>query len=214
MNFAFYISGTGKRLSNILEWNLEVISKTKLVITDSKDTLYLKDKFKKLNIPFLFFDYNSYKVKNEDTNLKLSNFILKKFKEHKIDYCFCFGDHILKGNLLEEYKNKIINFHPSILPMFPGRLSIDKALQSQSILLGNTAHYVDSGVDTGNIIEQIIFSKDVFNSIGYEGVLNFQIKMLMNIFAYISHENYDVDLLESKLPKIKTFNTRAYELDL
>jgi len=115
-------------------------------------------------------------------NNKLSNFILDQFNFYKIDYCFCFGNHILKGKLVDVYKNRIINFHPSILPMFPGRKSVDQALNNNStILLGNTAHFIDKGIDTGPIIMQSVVQKSFFNNEKYEGILNIQIDMLEQI---------------------------------
>jgi len=47
-----------------------------------------------------------------------------------------------------------INFHPSLLPAFPGMNSVRKAMQHGARFLGATAHLVDAGVDTGPIIAQ------------------------------------------------------------
>lgn len=211
MNFSFYISGKGTRLSNIIDLNLEIIPYIKCVICDSKDCLYLKDKLNKKNIPFIFFDYDSIKKQKNNVNLELSNFILENFNNFDIDYCFCFGDHILKGDLLKIYKNKIINFHPSVLPLFRGRMSIDNAIESQSIILGNTAHFIDEGIDTGDIIQQIIIPKHYFKQIGYDGILNFQIKILMDIFSNLSKIIYDKSKIERFLPQIELLNIKNYK---
>lgn len=205
MNFAFYVSGKAGRLFNILEWDLEVLKYTKLVVTDSANSLHIQPKLDNLNIPLVFFDYASCKTNNKNINLELSNFILDKFIKYNIDYCFCFGDHILKGKLLDRYKNKIINFHPSVLPLFPGRTAIDKALNSQSIILGNTAHFIDEGVDTGDILTQLIVPKETFYSVGYDGILNLQILLLMNLFQKLTNIEYDKSKLKTKLPNIEYF---------
>ena len=178
MNYAFYVSGNAGRLKKLIDSNSGVLEKTRVVISDSNQTFGLKNKLKPLNIDYKYFEY----LNVEGMNNKLSNFILDQFNFYKIDYCFCFGNHILKGKLVDVYKNRIINFHPSILPMFPGRKSVDQALNNNStILLGNTAHFIDKGIDTGPIIMQSVVQKSFFNNEKYEGILNIQIDMLEQI---------------------------------
>ena len=52
-------------------------------------------------------------------------------------------------------EKKIINIHPSILPAFKGLNAVKKALEKVKYT-GCTIHYVDKGVDTGEIIDQRI----------------------------------------------------------
>jgi phosphoribosylglycinamide formyltransferase-1 len=184
MNFAFYVSGNAGRLRELIKQHSHVLKRTKLVITDSEANEDLKPVLQSLKINYYKFNYKARKENREESiNQKLSDFILKSFNTHQIDYCFCFGDHILEGQLLTTYKSRIINFHPSVLPMHPGRYSIDKAMKDDStILLGNTAHFVDEGIDTGTIIMQSVISKDLFIKGGYEAVLNIQLGMLNEIY--------------------------------
>lgn len=104
-------------------------------------------------------------MKRGKKNLELSNNLLQVLREYEIDYCFSFGAHILKGKLLEEYENRIINFHPSLLPAYPGIKSIDRAIADKVNLLGNTVHFIDAGMDTGPIIMQSVIPSVAF----YEG---------------------------------------------
>lgn len=208
MNYAFYVSGKGGRFKEILNQKLQVIKQTKLIITDSDQALYLKSETDKKNINFVFFDYELERKESNDVNKELSGFILDQFLKYGIDYCFCFGDHILKGELLEVYKNKIINFHPSLLPLFPGRNAIDQALAApNTILLGNTAHFIDEGTDTGPIIMQNIISKNAFKNLGYDGVLNFQVPMLELI--YNSLEKQELTIANGEV----SFKTSPYNLN-
>lgn len=106
----------------------------------------------------------------------LSSEILRSLIDNNVDYLFCFGDKILKEELIRVYNYKIINFHPSILPSFPGLYAIDQALKSSIQLLENTAHFIDNGIDSGLIILQSVISKSSFEN--YDSVLNLQIPML------------------------------------
>ena len=51
-------------------------------------------------------------------------------------------------------QHSIINVHPSILPEFKGLNAIQQALESGAKFTGVTIHYVDEGIDTGEIIQQ------------------------------------------------------------
>lgn len=66
---------------------------------------------------------------------------------------------ILKGDILDRYKNKIINIHPSLIPSFCGDgmygLRVHKAAIDYGVkITGCTVHLVDGGTDTGAIILQ------------------------------------------------------------
>lgn len=173
MNFAFYVSGNAGTLKKVLKNNSPVLKNTKIIIIDSKPDKDLLKYLEALNIRCIFHKYN----------LSFSDFMLSILLNNKIDYCFCFGHNILKGKLIDVFKNKIINFHPSILPLYPGIKSIDQAVKDdKSILIGNTAHFIDKGTDTGPIIVQSIAPKSLFESKGYDGVINLQLPMLDFIY--------------------------------
>ena len=62
---------------------------------------------------------------------------------------------LIGPTLLSRYEGKIINIHPSLLPLYKGKDAIGQALEDNATKTGVTVHYVDSGMDTGAIIEQI-----------------------------------------------------------
>ena len=61
---------------------------------------------------------------------------------------------ILKPSLLSTFPRRVINLHPSLLPSFKGLEAIKQAWEYGVKITGCTVHYVDSGIDTGSIIEQ------------------------------------------------------------
>ena len=149
------------------------------------------------------FDYKTLHSDKKKRSEVLSDTLNSLFKENEIDYCFCFGDHILKGQLLKDYKNKIINFHPSILPMFPGLNAIDQALDAGAKLLGNTAHFIDEGIDTGPIIMQNIVTLEFFEKHGYDGVLDQQITLFNRILDCLINESL---LIEDRKVILKNYD--------
>jgi phosphoribosylglycinamide formyltransferase-1 len=61
---------------------------------------------------------------------------------------------MIKAPLLEAFPRRIINIHPSLLPAFPGLEAWKQALAAGATETGCTVHYVDDGMDTGEIIAQ------------------------------------------------------------
>ena len=87
---------------------------------------------------------------------ELEEHVLELVKIHDINLLVLAGFMRL---LSKEFINSlpqgsIINVHPSILPEFKGLNAIQQALESGAKYTGITIHYVDEGVDTGEIIRQ------------------------------------------------------------
>jgi phosphoribosylglycinamide formyltransferase-1 len=61
---------------------------------------------------------------------------------------------MIKAPLLEAFPRRIINIHPSLLPAFPGLAAWSQALLAGATETGCTVHFVDSGMDTGEVIAQ------------------------------------------------------------
>lgn len=63
---------------------------------------------------------------------------------------------ILTPAVIREFKNRIINIHPALLPSFPGLHVQKKAIDHGVKFSGATVHFVDEGVDSGPIIIQAV----------------------------------------------------------
>jgi phosphoribosylglycinamide formyltransferase 1 len=63
--------------------------------------------------------------------------------------------HLLRPRFLERFPGRVINVHPALLPEFPGAHAIEEALAAGVSETGATVHYVDHGIDSGPVIEQV-----------------------------------------------------------
>ncbi|HEV2805895.1 MAG TPA: phosphoribosylglycinamide formyltransferase [Chthoniobacterales bacterium] len=61
---------------------------------------------------------------------------------------------VLKEPMLAAFPQRIINIHPSLLPKFPGIEAWKQALEAKEKVTGCSVHYVDAGIDSGEIIAQ------------------------------------------------------------
>lgn len=207
MKIAIYSSNnatTLKKILNFLEKNFPYLNKKiEFVLIDNEENIELRELTKKLNIKLYEKNIEGLERKSQ----YISDELLKLSMRYKIDYIFLFCDKILKGEILKIYKNKIINFHPSLLPSFKGLLAIDKALKTDVILLGNTAHFINEKVDDGVMIMQSFFPRNKFKE--YEDVLNLQIFMFTQLLEWvllnrIKIENQRCIILNAKID-IKEF---------
>ncbi|WP_027308622.1 phosphoribosylglycinamide formyltransferase [Caloramator sp. ALD01] len=157
-NIAVLISGSGTNLESILNAveKDEIKSKVVLVIADRE--CYGIERAKKRGIETYILDRKAYRDELSDRIYELV--------KYKADFIVLAGFlSILKGDILKEYKNRIINLHPSLLPKFGGvgmyGDNVHRAvLENREKITGCTVHFVDEGVDTGRIILQRTVSVD------------------------------------------------------
>jgi methionyl-tRNA formyltransferase len=74
--------------------------------------------------------------------------------------------YILPSHLFSVAKFGAINLHPSLLPNYRGRASINWAILNGEDEIGLTAHFIDEGVDTGDIITQLAIKLDRDQDVG------------------------------------------------
>src|ERR1700733_8336843 len=68
----------------------------------------------------------------------------------------CLGGsmRILSGHFIREFRGRILNIHPSLLPAFPGLDAQHQAVAHGVKVSGCTVHFVDEGLDSGPIVQQ------------------------------------------------------------
>tara|TARA_Y100000996_G_C22279593_1_gene543489 strand:- start:22 stop:609 length:588 start_codon:yes stop_codon:yes gene_type:complete len=148
LKVSVFISGRGTNLKSLINF-----SKTKnspisitLVISNNKNARGLS--FAKTNkIKYFTINYKN-KKKTEDK-------ILLSLKKFNIDFiCLAGFMKILSKNIINKYKNKILNIHPSLLPKYKGLNTHKRVILNKEKFTGCTVHLVNEKLDSGKIILQ------------------------------------------------------------
>ena len=148
---AVLVSGRGSNLQAIIDSieREELNAHISIVISSTRDAMALK-RAEKHGIKTIFIDPTVYLNSKE-----YGKVLIKKLKEFPIDLiCLAGYMRILGEEVIQTFKEKIINIHPSLLPAFPGLNAQKQAIVHGVKFSGCTVHFVDSGVDSGPIILQ------------------------------------------------------------
>ncbi len=112
---------------------------------------------KKMGVQTAVIDSSKYKGKR----LQFDKEIIATLRKYNVTptnglVCLAGFMRIISPHFIKEYKNKILNIHPALLPAFPGLDAQKQAIEFGAKYSGCTVHFVDEGVDTGPIIIQEI----------------------------------------------------------
>ena len=151
MNIALFASGNGSNVQAIIDAANKGIITDKiqcLVCDNPKAYVIERAKAARLNLLVL-------SPKDCESRTQWEEIIINFLKDNKVDFIVLAGFmRIIGEGLLKQYPHRIINIHPSLLPAYPGRRSIQEAFEAKVDVTGVTIHYVDEGIDTGEIIAQ------------------------------------------------------------
>ena len=153
---AVFISGSGSNLQSIID-NIEngnLNCEISYVIADRE--CFGLERAEKHGIKSIMLDKKLFGNKlSDEISAILENGI------EKTDYIVLAGYlSILSESFINKWTRKIINIHPSLLPKFGGKgmygMNVHRAvIEAKETESGCTIHFVDTGVDTGEIILQI-----------------------------------------------------------
>ena len=81
--------------------------------------------------------------------------IVSVLRDERVDLiCLAGYMRVLSPFFVEAFKERILNIHPSLLPLFPGLDAQRQALEHGAIVSGCTVHFVDNTLDGGPVIAQ------------------------------------------------------------
>lgn len=150
---AIFASGNGSNYEKIME-NIQADYLTDIEVvglyTDKREAFAI-ERARRFRTPIQIFELAQY-----DNKIAYEKAILEQLQKDKVEWIILAGYMKLVGEtLLDVYEGKILNIHPSLLPSFPGKNAVGQALQYGVKVTGATVHYVDMGMDTGKIIDQM-----------------------------------------------------------
>jgi phosphoribosylglycinamide formyltransferase-1 len=147
INIAVFISGTGSNLKSLIKFSK--LKKSPIIIK-----LIISNNYKAKGLQYA----NIYKInkkvfdfKNTLSEKKVIN-ELKKRDIHLI--CLAGFMKILSKSFINDFKGKILNIHPSLLPKYKGLNTHQRAIRNKDKYSGCTVHFVNSRLDSGEIIKQ------------------------------------------------------------
>jgi phosphoribosylglycinamide formyltransferase-1 len=151
MNIAVFASGKGTNFSAIIKAVKKGVIKVNLslLVCDNPKAGAIV-RAKRAGIKIVLVKREDFPIKN-DFEVE----IIRRLKEEKIDLIVLAGFmRIIGEDILNHYKNRIINIHPASLPSFKGAHAIKDAFDYGVKVTGVTVHFVDEKTDHGPIICQ------------------------------------------------------------
>ncbi|MBU4377077.1 MAG: phosphoribosylglycinamide formyltransferase [Candidatus Omnitrophica bacterium] len=155
MNIAVFVSGNGTNLQAIIDAVKKDYIKAKiaLIVSDNKEAYALK-RAQKAGIETISLDARDFKSK-EDFDKEIIN----NLKKHDIGLVALAGYmRLLTPYFIKEYRNRILNVHPALLPSFKGKNGVKDALDYGVKVTGPTVHFVTEDIDRGPIVSQVAVS--------------------------------------------------------
>jgi phosphoribosylglycinamide formyltransferase-1 len=147
INIAVFISGTGSNLKSLIKFSK--LKKSPVIIKMIISNNYYAKGLQYASIYKIkkkVFDF-----KNTLSEQKVIN-ELKKNDIHLI--CLAGFMKILSKSFIKNFKGKILNIHPSLLPKYKGLNTHERAIRNKDKYSGCTVHFVNSRLDSGKIINQ------------------------------------------------------------
>lgn len=154
---AIFASGGGSDMQSVVDGCESGLIDGKVVaVVTNKDGIGALDRAKKHGIESRVFRLGDY-VDAEDRDRAIIDYLVQKDVELVVLAGYL---AIVTPSLVDKYRGKIINIHPSLIPKFCGKgmygLKVHTAvIEAGEKESGATVHFVDEGADTGEIIAQV-----------------------------------------------------------
>ena len=151
MKIAVLCSGNGSNLQAIIDAVKKgyIPAEIALVVSDNKDAFALS-RAKSAKIETLVLNPKDFKGR-EDFDKEIVRHLRKKGVGLVVLAGFM---RLMSPYFIKEYKDRVMNIHPALLPSFKGTCGIKDALEYGVKVTGPTVHFVDDKLDHGAIILQ------------------------------------------------------------
>ena len=148
---AVLISGNGSNLEALIDaCKKNLINGSVEIIISNNPDAYGIERAKNHLINYKIIDNNRFKTRED-----FDRALVKELQDSNPDLIVLAGFmRILTPVMIEAFKNKIINIHPSLLPKYPGLDTHNSVIKNGDLKHGVTIHYVNEVLDGGQIIAQ------------------------------------------------------------
>ena len=148
---AVLISGNGSNLEALIDaCKKNVINGSVDIIISNNSDAYGIQRAKNHSINYKIIDNNRFETRED-----FDRALVEELQDSNPDLIVLAGFmRILTPVMIESFKNKIINIHPSLLPKYPGLDTHNSVLKNGDLEHGVTIHYVNEVLDGGQIIAQ------------------------------------------------------------
>ena len=147
INIAVFISGTGSNLKSLIKFSK--LKKSPIIIK-----MIISNNYKAKGLQYA----NIYKIKKKIFDFKNTlseKEVINELKKRDIHLiCLAGFMKILSKSFIKNFKGKILNIHPSLLPKYKGLNTHERAIRNKDKYSGCTVHLVNSKLDSGKIILQ------------------------------------------------------------
>lgn len=168
IKLAVLISGSGSGMVALAKFQAEHKSAFKIEIVISDKESKGLEKAKDLSITSVYCPISvdePEQFRRREHELRIEELLAR----HEIEVVILSGYmRLLTADFVKAWEGRILNIHPSLLPAHPGAHAHRDVLQSGDKVSGCTIHFVDAGMDTGQIIAQAkvpVFSDDTEQSL-------------------------------------------------
>ncbi len=144
-------SGNGSNFEYIIKSieSQQLNAEISILIVNNPNCLAIK-KAIKYKIPYVIINHKYCNSRFEHDML-----VMKKLEELSVELVVMAGwMRIVGEEIINGFRNRLINIHPSLLPSFKGVDAIQQAIDKRVTITGCTVHYVQKEVDSGSIIIQ------------------------------------------------------------
>jgi phosphoribosylglycinamide formyltransferase-1 len=137
------VSGEGSNLQALLDADVPIAA-----VASNVAGVRALERAANAGIPIAVFPLAEYPDRDE-RDLAMADWLV----DHHVELVVCAGYmHLLRPSFLERFSGRVVNVHPAPLPAFPGAHPLEDLLAAGAEAAAATVHFVDEGVDTGEVI--------------------------------------------------------------
>ena len=160
---AVFVSGSGSGMEALVlaQRNGRLPHETVVVVSNKSAALGL-ERAERLGVPAVVVEHvdNGRRLTRDEHEIK----VLTALEEYDVELIVLSGYmRLLSSTFLKHWPHRVVNIHPSLLPLFPGAHAHRDVLESGVSVSGCTVHMVDEGMDSGARLAQCpvpVFSDD------------------------------------------------------